>query len=73
MSKYPTPSHEQIHKPGNEGSCPSMPTESINGKDFPNGEQSAPMVGPIDLGSGPDIRHRGSSPSNDPMPAMPGA
>lgn len=71
--KLSAPSHAQIHRPGDEGSCPSMPTEGINGKDFPNGEQSAPMVGPITLGSGPDIRHRSGSNSSDPTPAMPGA
>jgi len=70
---YRTPSHEKINKPGDEGSCPSMPTESVNGKDFPNGERDKPVNVSGELHFHKDeISHSGGG-SSDPTPAMPGA
>ena len=68
------PSHDKIHKPGNEGSCPAMPTETINGKSFPNGDNSHPSVSVNGLPSSPDkgMRSHASDGAN-PKPAMPGA
>jgi hypothetical protein len=74
MGNYKMPSHDVVHKPGDEGSCPSMPTESINGQSFPNGDQSVSTpTGEISLPFKADkIDHSGGQ-SSDPKSAMPGA
>lgn len=72
MGTYKMPSHDVFHKPGDEGSCPAMPTESIGGKSFPNGDNSHPAVGSVDLPLKSDpVKHSGGG--SDPTPAMPGA
>ena len=72
---YKQPSHDIFNKPGDEGSCPAMPTEGINGKDFPNGDNpSVPMLGDIKLPDQGDQRNKSGGPSgSDPTPARPGA
>lgn len=67
-----TPSHEQVHHPGDEGSCPSMPTESVNGKEFPNGDNSSVAgLGAFSIASpNKPVSHEGGH-SSDPDPAMP--
>jgi len=67
------PSHDIFHKPGDEGSCPPETTESIQGKSYPNGDQSAPMVGEVTLPDQGDQRHMSGGSKSDPTPAMPGA
>jgi len=72
---YRTPSHDKINRPGDEGSCPPMPTEEINGKSFPNGDNdSVPMLGAISIHGNTDqgMRSHAGSGAN-PKEAMPGA
>lgn len=68
---YKNPSHSPFHHPGDEGSCPSMPTETVNGKAFPNGDNpSMSHSGELPLKTD-HIKH--ASGGADPTPAMPGA
>ena len=70
---YKTPSHDVVNKPGDEGSCPPMPTETINGKSFPNGDNSSvPMLGEITLPDQGDTRHKSGGGGSNPTEAMPG-
>jgi len=70
---YKTPSHDIFHKSGDEGSCPPETTESAQGMSYPNGDNSHPSVGSVELKGEGDQRSYSGSPSSDPAPALPGA
>ena len=70
---YKTPSHDIFNKPGDEGSCPPETLESAQGKSYPNGDNSHPPIGSVELKSQGDQRNYSGSPSSNPVEAMPGA
>jgi hypothetical protein len=103
MSSYREPSHDQIQARGSEGPCPteggksSLPAPShdhiqpiVDGftPSFPDGDNSAPAVGGVELhGQGDqrkfgmqseftfpgDLRIKEGGPHSNPTEAMPGA